>query len=188
MAALRRVDVTWTGLQGAPYFTQMFFSWQAGAANSTVTALSAFFNGIRGFWITGLTATLDPAQTVVESSTGFPTGVETATTAGVFNGGGSGPAHPPATQGLLRLQTNMYNGARRLTGRMYLPGMITLSGSLVPGSSFTTGVNNFAAGLITGTAGSGQWGVYSRTHKAFANVSSATCWDQWAVMRSRRDS
>jgi hypothetical protein len=91
-----------------------------------------------------------------------------------------------ATQGLLQLRTGAIVGGRELRGRLYIPGPTETHNDVArPIGAYVTGLNSAANALIADTGNA--WAVWSRTNGIFQEITSATCWSDWAIMRSRRD-
>jgi hypothetical protein len=124
---------------------------------------------------------------VIETVTGKPVSVEipAATTPVVFTG--TGDPLPWASQVLVRMATSQFNDGRRLRGRIYIPGILEsmcAAGVLAPASQTT--FNTPLAALITSTASTGKWAVWSRTHPGWASIDSAIVWSQFGVQKRRR--
>jgi hypothetical protein len=187
MGLMARVHVVWTGLPGYPGLTTFWFGVGTSTASTRDAAVRTFLNGIKADVVIGISMTVQPEQTIIESDTGLPTGVEVGPGALAIGGSNSGELAPYATQGLLRLSTAHYDGARRLQGRIYLGGMSQNNSHGVPIPAFITRMNTAAETLRSSMASSGPWMVYSRKFSTAAPVTAVTCWDNWAVLRSRRD-
>lgn len=190
-----RTTAVWTAPQGGPYFSTMFFA-GTGSASATEAALAH-----RAFW-TALAPFINPAYSVnvddeiveLDVQTGAPTAVYTEATtaqAGTLN---SQPLSF-ATQGLIRLLTPTFVGSRRVRGRMFVPGLT--EDSTQGGKPDVTFMSNVNAALATwfGTIDpSAPLVVWSRPITGAGGrpgtqheVDAVTIWDQFAVLRSRRD-
>lgn len=184
---VRKVDVVWAGLPGAPFFTQFMFEHQAGQATPTAVAVRAFLQTFFAQLATGLTAQVQPEQTVIDVVTGHPTALETASPQSVVTYSQTGTPLPWTSQLVLRLATSQYNAGRRLRGRLFIPGaMMGMDNNGGVASATQTMVNGAAQTLITSSSSSGKWAVWSRRHLSWASVDAGTCWDQFGVLRSRR--
>jgi hypothetical protein len=184
---VRKVDIVWSGLPGLPGFSQLYFEHQAGNATSIASAVKTFLTAIAGGSWTGLTAQIQPEQTIIDVTTGEPVSLEAATPQAAVNFTATGTPLPFQTQVLLRLATSQYNAGRRLRGRLYIPGaMVGMDTNGDLGPSWVTMYNSAAAALLTASNTNGKWAVYSRTHHAWASIDSATVWNQFAVQRRRR--
>jgi len=109
----------------------------------------------------------------------------TSTTPATGAGSAAGDPAPFATQGLLRLFTNTIVNDRLLRGRLFLPGVVEASSTGVPSAGYMTAYNTPAAALIADA--NTQWNVWSHTWGASSPVITASTWNRWAVLRSRRD-
>lgn len=185
--SVNRVQVVWTSpnIQGGGLST-FYFNDSVGTPSQQVAAVGAFLAGTEGSrgnttsWATaGDVATLNVGTGTLEATTSVTplTGTGTA----------SSDYMPPNTQGLLRLFTSQIVSGRLLRGRLFLPGNVEGSNgtSGQPASAYTTDYNTDAATLIA--AANAEWSVWSQTHGVLASITTATCWNKWASLRSRRD-
>jgi hypothetical protein len=184
--AVNRVRVVWSGapIVGGGLST-FYFNQFAGTPSQQVAAVAAFLNATndqRGSAISWATeadvASLELDGRLSGFSTVTPaTGVGTAT----------GDVLPRASQGLLRILSTLILGGRLLRGRLFLPGPTeTMNSSAgAPLAIYTDDYNAAAAALIGD--GSTDWVVFSQKYAAIASVSTASTWDRWATLRSRRD-
>jgi len=94
---------------------------------------------------------------------------------------------PPATQGLIEWRTGFFVGGREIRGRTFIPGLSNSSSAAngVPTSTWLT----LAAAASTAIIGwtSSDFVVYSPTKHQKALVTAGQPWNEWAVLRSRRD-
>lgn len=187
MADLYEVHTTWTGVAGSPYYTT-----HRGLLTGPVTpsqfatAWLAFLETMKGAMDDNLVAVVEPEVTIIDSTTGQLVGVTTIA-GGTKSMTGSGDVLPPQTQALVQVATpNIVNG-RRLRGRFFLPGMMEANNAVdgKPSAALTSAIGSALATFVT--AVSGGWVIYSPTNHVYAVVSGAQAWNQWAVLRSRRD-
>lgn len=185
--AVRRVQVVWTGatVEGGGLST-FYFNDAVGTAAQNVSSVAAFLAGTEGSRSSGLAwatvadvATLNVGSGALESIT--------ATTPSTGVGTASGDVLPMITQGLLRLVTSQIVNGRLLRGRLFLPGPVeTVNSSAgAPLSGYLTDYNGDAATLVADA--NSDWSVWSITHGVLASVQTATVWNKWASLRSRRD-
>lgn len=187
MAQLFEVHTTWTGVAGAPYYTTLRGLLTGPVApEAFADAWTSFLVTIQGAIIDNLTAVVEPEVTIIESSTGELVGVSTIDGATVAPTG-STDALPPMTQALLQIQTPTIISGRRLRGRIFLPGMLEANNTVdgAPSAALTESFNGAGATLVDALAST--WVVYSPTHRAYGTVTGVQTWNQWAVLRSRRD-
>lgn len=181
-----RFRTTFSGLQGAPYVSTAFFHEGEDAVQDCADALSQFWNAVETVMTSALSWSLDTSVVVMDASDGQLTNVVQVNAASGV-GSASGEIAPPAIQGLLRWRTGQYVGGREARGRWFIPGVTeTLNVNGRPTAAYRTTVDNAAAAMI-GAVGS-QLVIWSRTLGSENNVSSWSTWDDWAVLRSRRDS
>jgi hypothetical protein len=181
-----RVRTGFSGISGSPYLSTMYFMTgdtlaDAQAAN---TAVGAFWNTIDASLINGITWATQ-AEVTVMTLAGVVTGLHQVTPV-TGAGGTTGVLTPPATQGLVRWNTGVFLSGRQLRGRTFIPGIPTsmVSGG-VPTGSLVTNVNAAAATLIADA--NADLGIWSRKGTAIASVLTGQLWNQFAVLRSRRD-
>ena len=97
-------------------------------------------------------------------------------------------ALPWATQGLVRTRTGDYVGGREIRGRTFVPGPTEVSSDAgVPIGAYTSSVQTAFENFGTAAGPAGGVGVYSPTNGSFHFGELYSVWDQWAVLRSRRD-
>lgn len=179
-----RVNTVLTGLGGSPYFSTHWLD--AVTVGNAADAADA----VGDFWIALTNAMVNDVfwqveNTVVEYST--PDTPITAHTVGAppaGQGAGVEDPLPLAAQGMIRWQTGAYHNNRRVQGRTFVPGppegSNTAQGTVSVG--YQSGVEVAADILVTrGIV------VASRAANQFYPVGAAQVWDQWAVLRSRRD-
>jgi len=92
----------------------------------------------------------------------------------------------PATQGLLQLRTGLITFGRLLRGRLFLPGPTEQANNDGKPDAAYIADYDAAAAALAGDANT-DLVVWSRTHGVKSVVTSALTWNQWAVLRSRRD-
>lgn len=185
---VRRVTLTWTGLSGGPYFTQLFFGHNPGAAENTSAHVHEWVMTTRGLWVTGLTCTQNTEQDIIDTVTGGTVQTDVATAKVAVAGQAASEVLPFATQGVIKLQTAQFNEGRRLQGRIFIPGPAegsSVNGAPEPG--YLSTLNTTAATLISHSQPDGPWAVYSRRYKGWASVSGASGWNKWGSQRRRRD-
>lgn len=183
-----RVRTVLTGVTGSPYYSNLYFGGDtSGEAQAAVTAVDNFLTNTANLLCTPMVWTVEGEVPQIDPATGdilqvFSVGDETgAATA-------SEEAAPLASQLLCRFRTGVYIGGRELRGRMFLPyiGISAISDGVVFPTT-ATALNADLLTLLTDASAAGNLHVWSRTHGQSAEVSSAACWGQLAVLRSRRD-
>lgn len=187
-----RVDTVITGLTGVPYYSRQVFPGETliEATDATVA--------VRDFWAsmsTGGTPLLagsasiqvQPEVTVFREDTGQPLAVLVTPTLGPVPTS-SGTTVPAAAQGLIRLLTPDYIGSRRVRGKVFIPGIAVsnVTGDGLVGSTAQSAMTSAAVALTD--AGLQIWSRPTADRiGSVHDVTSTSAWDQWAVLRSRRD-
>lgn len=189
-----RVTAQWTGFDGAPGYTTLFFGGDTGAGSPSVVRQAAFdfFFSITPLLPNGVTIAVDRDVPTIDESTGTVTSFNyvsdgenqmTSTSSGVYSAV-SGAVINWNTDGLV-------NG-RRVRGRTFIVPILSTAydtaGSLTPAALST--LRDAATELVEGDGGYG-FGVWSRPSSAgggsFHQAVGATVPDMTAVLRSRRD-
>jgi len=183
-----RVTTEWTGASGSPYYTQMHFGGStSGEAGTAVSAVRNFWFQLQNILSDELIAKVQDDVPQIDPVTGNILAMfNVPSSAVVFTN--TNQILPWATQALFRLRTGVYVAGRELRGRQFIPGLTedrSTSGNVDAATvTLLNGNWTFAYG---GLASSNTVQVWSPTHGVADNVQSATVWDQWAVLRSRRD-
>lgn len=180
-----RVRTTFGGVAGSPWISTMYFDEAGGTPANAVTAVGTFWNAVDSLMETSVVwATLADVETV-QADTGNVTAVET-TIPQTGNGVAATTGLPIASQMLVRWRTGVYVAGREVRGRTFIPGLATaVNSDGVPSGSAQTTVNNAASALVG--ALDAQLVVWSRTHGQARVVTVGSVWNQFAVLRSRRD-
>lgn len=187
MSGIRELHTRWDGVAGAPYWTTLRAT-TAGVktADDFRNAWATFLSSMAGSLADQLDAVILSEVTVIESTTGQLIDTETVsgTTIPMTN---TSPMLPRATQGLIQWRTDTIISGRRVKGRTFLPGFCenanTDDGDVE--STVVTGVQG-ALNTFMSSMG-GELVVYSRTHLSGGAVTTVRFWNEWAVLRSRRD-
>ena len=184
-----RTLTEWTGIPGSPYYTNLHFAGddetEAEAAHAITTALwEAYAEHVRE----DLTANVLPEVSAVDPVTGDTTA--TFIEAAEAVPGTAGPNFmPPLVQGLVRLRTGVYVGGREIRGKVFLPGTTDpddVNG--IPSAGYLTDVQAVWNALVTDASTAGiPLQVWSPTNGQSESVTAVSPWNQWAVLRSRRD-
>jgi hypothetical protein len=178
---------TITGVTGSPYVSTQYFTGSTDSeAASAASAVGAFFTSIKQKWPTTMSFMVEPFCDVINDATGELVAI--ANIGGGVSGTGTsaGVPLPWATQGLLRLSTGTVVGGRLLRGRIFVPGTTEIDSDVgVPTATYTGALTTAYAALVTALPG--KLRIWSRTNGTSALVSSASPWNQFAVLRSRRD-
>jgi hypothetical protein len=180
-----RVRTEFSGMQGSPWLSTMFFNQNTGTEQQCVDAVGAFWSAVDALMDNEVNWATLPDVEDVNSVTGQVVGVATTTPA-TGTGGTAGESLPPATQALVRWRTGVYSSGREIRGRTFIPALVEQNsdnGQVLAAAQTT--INNAAAALIADANTILE--IWSRVNGASPSVVSGSCWSQFAVLRSRRD-
>lgn len=181
---LYRVRTAITGGPGGSELATMYFDASTGTAQDAANAARAFWVDCAGQIKSIYTMTVLPLVYTIDSTTDKATSV-TGTTTTAVPGGSGADGLPTATQGLIRWHTGVFSSGREIQGKTFIPGMVVPANNQgVPTSALLTALQTAATNLAS--AGPITFGVYSRKHHLFAQATTGSPWNQWAVLRSRR--
>jgi hypothetical protein len=182
-----RVRTVFTGVAGTPWYNNLFFTGTDSlSADAAVDAAGDFWEAVDVVISDQVDWATEAEVLVIDESTGQATDAFTVTPI-VGTGEAGTDIMPRALQALCRLQTGVFIGGRRLSGRIFIPGTTEggwTGGVLIPGN--VTLITAAATTNLIGHATS-QVGVYSRKNGVFFAATSASTWNEGAVLRSRRD-
>lgn len=187
---IRRVRVRVTGVGGSPYYLNGYFTADTGTTAQCQNAWMKFLFGGPGPTVgalpTSATATVESEVPVIDPATGQPISVETSPG---FSWGGSSTDNllPTANQFLVRWRTGNFENGREVRGRTNIPcpteATSTPAGRVEP--SIVTAYNSRAFNLIDDA--NTVFVVWSKKNGLWWAARSGSTWDQFAVLRSRRD-
>lgn len=192
-----RVRVAGTGWPGAPSLNTFYYDVatpDVAAANACLAHVHAFWTAQKGIFPSVTSWQVQDVVDVIDHNTGQITDSLTGTTlAAIVPTGATFSALPISSAALLSLKTATFINGRRLKGRAFLSpvasGMIAAGG--VPSSSLIASVNAIGTALVAGTSLADKAVVWHRPKLGvggqLAEITSATCSTQFAVLRSRRD-
>lgn len=185
-----RVRTQFTGLSGGPYLSTMYFAASPSPdvveAQAAATDVAAYWNAIDAELDLKLSWSTLGEVALIDEVTGNLTnsyGVVTASGAGAK----SGDSIAPFTQALCRWSTATFIAGRRVQGRTFVPGMteVNTTANGAPAAVLTNLITTAGNALIA-SANSGLV-VWSRKNGSIALVTACSAWNQYAVLRSRRD-
>lgn len=152
-------------------------------------AVQDFWTACAAVQVNTLQMIVDGTMEIVDVESGQVTGLATTDTVTITGANNQDPL-PKASQGLLRLRTGDFIGGRERRGRIFVPGLLEANNDAGQVGTSLRNALNTAGEILTATD---FFAVYSRPAPdapgsgAFSLVASVDCWDQWAVLRSRRD-
>jgi hypothetical protein len=180
-----RVTRVATGVGGAPYYLTGYFDTSVGTAQQAADAWANLLGTTSTIYRTGLVYAPISSVQEIDAPTGNLVGLSAVTVAGITFAGGTDPL-PPSTQLLLQWHTGQYNGGREYRGRTNIPGL--MASGMVAGAPSSTITSSFQTRVTALLAlSSAKLLVYSRKDGQAAVVTTGTVWNQYAVLRSRRD-
>ena len=184
--SINRVSIVWTGAFAVGTgLSTFYFNSAVGTPAQQVAAVQTFLAATEDRRVIGMNWVSAADVVTLNIATGALEAINTVTPVG-GSGTLAGDALPPATQGLLRILSNVISNDRLIRGRLFLPGTGESSSTLgAPDSAYLTDYNNAAAALISDA--NTEWRLWSRTHGLAPDVITASTWNKWAVLRSRRD-
>ena len=179
-----RTTTVMTGIAGSPYYSSFHFEGTLQAeADAAAAATRTFWDGVSSSISSLVTINVQDEVEVVDVASGQTTQVYQSPTTPV-SGVPNTEIMPTYSQGLVRWLTGIYVGGRQLRGRTFIPGVVeAVSSGGVPAASYIADTLAAANALL----GTSDFGIYSPTHGQFVLGATASVWDQWAVLRSRRD-
>lgn len=186
-----RVRTVFTGVQGTPWLSTMYFDESAGTAQNAATAVGAFWAEVDGQLSNLVNWQTEADVSLIDTDTGVLQGVISTSP---VNGSGSlsTEALGWVTQGLIRWRTGSIINGRSLRGRTFIPGLTSTGLDDGQMSAIQQGVLNTAASnLISSINATLQiWHrpnpVGSSTGDA-GDVLTGTTWPSYAELRTRRD-
>lgn len=179
-----RVTTEITGYAGAPYYSTMHFGGETQPeADAAVGGVFQFWEDWAAVMASGGQVNVNNDVDVVDPATGQVTAQLQVPTLAITP---SGPAEilPPTCQALVRWSTGTWIAGRQLRGRTFIPAMMeTNSVAGRPNGASIPLWQAYAETLLSTT----DFGIYSPTHRVFHLGATATVWQEWASLRSRRD-
>lgn len=185
MAQFYRAQIVSTGVQGSPYVTTLNFLLAGSTPAGISTAIQGLISGFATLVHQDLIMDWDGSLEIVESTDGQITGVTSATPRSA-QGTLAGDMLPPATQGLLQWRTGVFQAGREVRGKTFVPALTeaaALGGQVA--ATTQTGLQNLITAMIAAT--NAELAIYSRKNGSIVPVNAGTVWNQFAVLRSRRD-
>lgn len=201
--SLVRVQTVWTGVAGAPYYTNLYVIGPNSTGNGEAlhAAWAAFLTSIAGQLASPMVATVDPELLEFDETTGNVTSAGSSITS-TINFGNLAEQLPHATQALIQWTTGGLVHNRRVKGRTFIPGVTETHNSPLglPLPAIDNPLETAVATFLSTM--SGRLRIWSRPFvqsdpaKAAANpsrpgsahaVTTGSVAPYWAILRSRRD-
>lgn len=182
-----RITTEFTGPQGSPAYCVMTQSDTIGYdTQNAVTALGTFWESVDSYIKNSVTWTVLGDVVEFDEATGQTTGIISVDpVTGTGDSGGDMVA--AATSILIRWRTGVFIDGREVRGRTFVP-YTTDAASTSGGFVSAAAIANIEAACAT-LLGDEAWGgqVYSKKHFSAEDIISGRVWNEYAVMRSRRD-
>ena len=184
-----RVRTVFTGVTGSPWLNTLNFGspTQTGSqvdADAAVAAVGAFWGAVDSVMGSSVSwATLPDVLFVGDD--GVAAGAY-ATTPQTGTGGLVVELLPIATQGVVRLLTGVFIGGRQLRGRIFIPGLTENANNTGRMISTTQSTIAAAAATLNGVT-TPPLAVWSKVGATVQPVTAVSVWEQFGVLRSRRD-
>lgn len=204
MSEILRVRSEWTGFNGAPGYTNLFFRdfGTDGDGGSTATAANAtaavervrnFFGSLSALFPDDVTITPDTNVDVLESTTGELVDSLTSTSGGEVKGTDTG-GYQAAGGAVISWRTAGIRKGRRVRGRTFLVplagSLFNTTGNLIPSVAQTIQTSANALMNPTGTPDLGIWArptAPGAADGAWFVVRQASVPARGSILRSRRD-
>lgn len=185
MVDMYRTRCVVTGVAGAPYYITGYFVEVGGTAQQAADAWFAFCNPGASSMPDDSTITLESQVFNVDSVSGDITSV-ISVTPDAETGTSVNDFMPGFTQTLVKWQTGTYASGRQVQGRTNLPSVPEgANDNGRPSSTWRTSTQLRADNLLSDV--NSIFCVYSRTNGVAVVVQSGVVWDEFSVLRSRRD-
>lgn len=187
MATILRTRATWTGVAGAPAYSNLYWAAVIGLAQECEQAHAAFLGAVEPLQSNQVDWATDANVASIDSVTGDINGLVSVSP---HQGSGDSTSDllPPATQALCHLRTGTFQGGREVRGRVNIPYLT--EGSCAPDGTLTTASQATllaAAQLLIDPELGVQLVCWSRLTGIVPSVEQITLGVKFAVLRSRRD-
>lgn len=193
-----QVETIMTGLDGGQGFNRLNFT-TTDTVDSTilVAAVHAFWDALKTYISHTISFQVQSPVKIVDAATGDLVDIVTATGVAAVVGSDTDNGYVGSAQGLLRLHTSSIVGNRVAQGHLNVPG-ITIPWMDTGGTLKTaaqTAITASGTAHLQGIADH-ELAVWSRPRKALgvivtdgilSPVTSLSTWNQFSVLRSRRD-
>lgn len=184
---IARVRVALSGTAGTPgVMTFYFAATEATPVETVLDPVQALMTGLKTQIVQPLQMTQDGTVDYIEEATGALVGSATGNLHTEGASASAADAGPRAAQAVVRLGTGLIVNGRRLRGRLFIPQPRAASSFQVPTNAQAL-LQSPITTFLNATQAEAPWVVWSRKGGVTAPVTSATIWDQWGVLRSRRD-
>lgn len=199
--SLVRVQTSWTGVAGSPYYTNLYVigPLTTNNGNDLATAWHTYLLSLATLLRSPMVATIDAELLEFDETTGIVTGAGSTVQTPVTFSNLTDPL-PPANQALLQWTTNGIVHNRRVRGRTNIPGVMEAQSDVTGKPAPVIGTPLLSGAQAMLTTMSGRMRVWAqpltldppdpknpnRPGSAHA-ITGVTVAPYWAILRSRRD-
>jgi hypothetical protein len=190
--SLYQVRTVITGQPGSPYYNNLYWDVpgvaDGGEADTCVSRVHTLWSTLAGVMAPGITINVQAEVLTIDPASGEATAANNVNTPATIAGGGNGSFAAGQVQGLIAFTTGQFNGGRRASGRLFVPGVsITRDANGAPDATWLQNANQAAVTYITVGEGAGNPApaIYSRKNGTVSDITGATASTMWATLRSR---
>jgi hypothetical protein len=199
MVEMARVTVNWTGFNGAPGYTNLYFrdfetnGIDQAIADGAAAKVDTWLGAWDDFLPPSVAVQVDPTVEVIEATNGALLRFITVPAKPLRQGAGTG-SYSAASGAVVNWYTDGVRNGRRIRGRSF---MVPLAGNALAtdGTLSDTALTTWRTATTTliSATGAGDMGVWARpsapaaTDGSWTAASAFTIPDKAAVLRSRRD-
>lgn len=180
---MKRVRTNFTGVPGSPYVSNMYLG-DSFLVQEAIDRVSEFWVILEPYMVNECQWAVEDTVVTIDAATGEIVSSASGT-GGVGQGDATGEMLPPSNQILIQWYTGQYINGRELRGRTYVPAISSSNnaeGFLAPATRTA-----IIGDLETWYAAEGPPLIWSRAALETRAVASLDVWNQFAVLRSRRD-
>lgn len=186
VSEMLRVRARFTGVAGSPFYLNSYWDSTMITGQEAAELWSSLLAQVNTQIPQGWVYTVEQEVAELNPATGQQQGFQNVTVAGVTGVGVATP-QPHSNQILFRWRTNDYRNGRRVRGHTNYPvtfvDEVNSSGGL--SAPVRTGWQGRLNTFLDGAGGAFR--VWSRAAGEHFEVTGSDVWDQFAVLRSRRD-
>ena len=188
MAIIQRIRTVFTGVAGAPWYSNLYVTATEGDAQPEVDAVAQFWTDFATHIHNAVDWTVEGVVANIDETNGQIVGFSTNDDATGSGAAGSDPL-PYANQMLLRVRTGVFVAGREVRGHVNIPAITDPdSPNGVPSSSASSNLQTSSDDNLFGAGGlNGALLVWSRKNGQAHPASSSSVAPFFAVLRSRRD-
>lgn len=180
---MKRVRTVFTGVAGTPYYSNLYFADEMDAQDA-VDEVKAFWDICAEFMVNDCAFSVDGTVVTIDPTTGEITG-SFAASGDTGQGTSTTEMLPRADQLLVQWPTGVYVEGRQARGRTFVPALADFNND--EGVVATATLTTLTTNLTTWLAANPFFLIWSKK-AGLSNVpNSVAVWNQFAILRSRRD-